>query len=134
METLHDMSILDTVVRELEKRLVGTESEIQKLNSQFEEWSRKAHAHCPSCGTRSLRERKHREKPFSELPLPEAVLICLSEYDYPINARTLRLKLEEKGYPRPKLGHYGNYLHTVICRLIEAGRMMRLEGDEIVAI
>ena len=129
-----DSNVLDAVVKSLEYRLGESELRITSLADEFREWRSRAHAHCPSCGTRSLRERKHREKPFSEMPLTEAVMICLSEYDYPINARTLRLKLQERGYSKQKLGHYGNYLHTVICRLIEAGRMKRLEGDEIVAI
>ena len=129
-----DSNILDAVVKSLEYRLGESELKIMSLADELREWRSRAHAHCPSCGTRSLKDRPHRQKHFGELALPEAVTICLAEYDYPINARTLRLKLQEKGYPKHKLGHYGNYLHTVIGRLIGAGRIKRLEGDEIVSI
>lgn len=130
-----DSNILDAVVKSLESRLEESEKRISSLAGELTEWRNRAHAHCPTCRTRSLKEqRKHREKPFGELTLPEATMMCLSEYDYPISVRTLREKLEETGYPKEKLGRYGNYLHTVICRLIEAEKVQRLEGDEIIAI
>jgi hypothetical protein len=134
METLRDMGILETVVRELEKRLVENESELHKLTNQLQDWSKKAHAHCPSCGIRSIKNRAPRSTRFYDLPLPDAVMMCLVEYEYPVSPRILRLKLEEKGYPKDKLGRYANRLHTVIWRLIESGRIRREEGDEIIAI
>jgi hypothetical protein len=42
--------------------------------------------------------------------------------------------MEERGYPKEKLGRYANRLHTVISRLIHSGRIRREEGDEIIAI
>jgi hypothetical protein len=134
METLQDMVSLETVVRELERRLSENESELQRLESRLQDWSQKAHSHCPACGNRSLRARTPKNVPFYDLPLPEAVMVCLVEYDYPISPRTLRLNLEERGYPKDKLGRYANRFHTVIWRLIESGRIRREEGDEIVAI
>jgi hypothetical protein len=56
----------------------------------------------------------------------------LADYTYPISCRTLRLELEKRGYPKTKLGRYGNYLHTVVWRLKDAGKIQRLEGDEII--
>ena len=118
----HDSNILDDVVKSMEARLQENEQRISYLADELTQWQRRAHAHCPSCGARSLQARKPKERLFSELALPEAAIICLSEYDYPISGRTLRLKLEEMGYPKEKLGRYGNYLHTVICRLVDAGK------------
>ena len=129
-----DMGSLETVVHDLQRRLSGTESELQQLTSQLQDWRQKAHAHCPACGNRSIRARAPKNIPFYDLPLPEAVMVCLVEYDYPISPRTLRLKLEEKGYPKEKLGRYANRLHTVIWRLIDSQRIRREEGDEIIAI
>lgn len=131
---MNETRILEAVVKSLEARLQENEHRLTSLVGELKEWQGRAHAHCPSCGTRSLKAKTRREKPFGARHLPEAVMMCLSEYDYPINARTLRLKLEESGYPKEKLGRYGNYLHTVICRLVEAGKIQRLEGDEIIAI
>lgn len=130
----HDSNVLDAVVRSMEVRLQESEHRLSSLSDELDQWRRHSHAHCPSCGTRSLQAKKPRERPFGELALPEAVRVCLSGYDYPISGRTLRLKLEEMGYPKEKLGRYGNYLHTVICRMVVAGKIQRLEGDEIVAI
>jgi hypothetical protein len=130
----YDSNVLDAVVRSLEIRLEESEHRLSSLSDEITQWRRQAHAHCPSCGSRSLQARKPTEKLFGELALPEAAMLCLSEYDYPISGRTLRLKLEEMGYPKKKLGQYGNYLHTVICRLVEAKKIQRLEGDEIIAI
>ena len=134
METIHNVGILETVVRELEKRLSDNESQLHQLTHQLQDWRRKAHAHCPACGNRSMRVRAPKMTPFYDLPLPDAVMTCLIEYDYPVSPRTLRLKLEEKGYQKEKLGRYANRLHTAIWRLIEAEKIRRLEGDEIVAI
>lgn len=127
-------NLFDAVIKIIEDRVQQNEAKLSQLQEELAEWRRRAHAHCPACGTRSIRSPQRKEKPFAELSLTEAVMMCLLEYDYPISARTLRLKLDEKGYPKPKLGRYGNYLHTVICRLIDAGKVRRVEGDEIVAI
>lgn len=130
----NDSNVLDAVVKSLESRLEESEKRINSLAGELTEWRKKAHAHCPSCGTRSIKPKKYHAKSFNELPLAEAALMCLIDFDHPVSVRTLRMKLEELGYPRLKLGRYGNYLHTVVCRLIEAGKVQRLEGDEIVAI
>ena len=134
MEKEQEMETFQTAVRDLEKRLTDNESEIQRLMTQLQEWSRKAHAHCPACGVRSVKSRSHKRIEFPDMPLTDAAMMCLVEYDYPISPRTLRLKLEERGYPKHKLGRYANRLHTVIWRLIESGRIRREEGDEIIAI
>jgi hypothetical protein len=127
-----EIGILQTIVSDLEKRLNDQVLQLQRLNGEIRAWKDKAHAHCPACGNKSFKTRPN--VPFFDLPLSEAVMVCLSEYDYPISSRTLRLKLEEKGYPKEKLGRYGNKLHTAIWRLIESGRIQRQEGDELIAI
>lgn len=129
-----DMGSLETVVYDLQRRLSGTESELQQLTSQLQDWRQKAHAHCPACGGRSVRSGVPKNIQFPDLPLPKAVMFCLFEFDYPISPRKLRLKLEERGYPKDKLGRYANRLHTVISRLIDSGRIRREEGDEIIAV
>jgi hypothetical protein len=131
---VEDMGTLQTVVQDLEKRLSDNESEIQRLINQLQDWSRKAHDHCPACGVRSVKARAPKRAEFYDLPLTDAAMMCLIEFDYPISPKILRLKLEEKGYPKSKLGRYANRLHTVIWRLIDSGRIRREEGDEIIAI
>lgn len=130
----HDTNVLDAVVKSLESRLDESEKRIASISDELREWKSRSHAHCSTCGHRSAQKKKYLEKPFSDLPLSEAAFMCLVEYTHPINVRTLRMRLEERGYPTAKMGRYGNYLHTVICRLIEAGRIQRLEGDEIIAV
>lgn len=130
----NEVSVLETLVHDLEKRLSDNESDLQRLMAQVQDWSRQAHAHCPACGNRSIRARAPKRTEFYDLPLSDAAMMCLVEYDHPISPRVLRLKLEERGYPKSKLGRYANRLHTVIWRLIESGRIRREEGDEIIAI
>ncbi|BCA55820.1 hypothetical protein W02_29600 [Nitrospira sp. KM1] len=126
---------LQETVQTLAQKLESQESEMERINNQLRDWNRKAHAHCPSCGQRSLiRSGKTRNVQFADLALPEAVMMCLFEFDYPVSPRTLRLKMEERGYPSIKLGRYANKLHTAIWRLIASGRVSREEGDEIIAI
>ena len=134
MEKVQGMETFHTAVRDLEKRLTDNESEIQRLMTQLQEWSRQAHAHCPACGVRSIGPRSPKRIEFYDLPLPDAAMECLLEFDHPVSPKILRLKLEERGYPKHKLGRYANRLHTAIWRLIASGRIRREEGDEIIAI
>ena len=128
MSTTIDLDTLQTMFKVLEERLRDSENEITNL--------KRAHGHCPSCGSRSLGHIKPKERQFSDLSLPEAVMMVLWEIDNPISVRSLKLCLLEKGYPEKQLGRYGNRLHTVVWRLSEGDRprIQRLEGDEIIAI
>lgn len=130
---LQELEILNAMVRTLEQRLEANESRLHTVTDELSEWKRKAHTHCPKCGGRSIEPRPHRITPFSERSLPEAILICLQGFDYPVGVRTLRDKLKELGFPDAKLGRYGNSLRTAINRLAEAGKIRRLEGDEVTA-
>ncbi len=130
---LQELKVLSAMVRTLEQRLEQNETKLHTVTDELSDWKRRAHAHCPKCAGRSIAPRPHRIVSFGERPLPEAIMMCLYEYDHPIGIRTLREKLEELGYPIQKLGRYGNSLRTAVSRLAEAGKLKRWDADEISA-
>lgn len=123
-----DSENFQAMLESFEVRLRDSETEITNL--------KRAHIHCPSCGARSLRTLKPKERQFSDLSLPEAVMTVLWELDTPVSVRNLKLRLLGKGYQEKQLGRYGNRLHTVVWRLSDGDnpRIKKLEGDEIIAI
>ncbi len=128
MSTTIDLDTLQTMFKVLEERLRDSENEISNL--------KRAHGHCPACGMRSLKHLPPKERQFSDLSLPEAVMNVLLDITEPIGIRALKLRLLERGYSEKQLGRYGNRLHTTVWRLSDGDnpRIKRLEGDEIIAI
>ena len=101
----------------LEAKLSALESHFDRLRWKFQ---------CPTC--------KHtytHADPISHLKPSEAVVACLREFDRPIGVGVLRTKLEAKGYPMERFGRRYSYFYTILCRLIEANRVERHDGDEV---
>ncbi len=116
-------------MQELSETVKSLQKQVEDLRYELRAWKVRAHHHCPRCGKPSLEPSKPLNKPFNELPLPEAVLMVLAEGAGPIAIRKVRMLLEERGM-KSKLGKHGNSLRTAVARLVRSGRIQR-EGDTV---
>ncbi len=80
---------------------------------------------CPNC------RKAYNPDSIAQMKPSEAIITCLSELDRPVGVGFLRRKLETQGYPMRRFGRRYSYFYTSICRLVEGGKIQRLEGDEI---
>ena len=101
----------------LEAKLSALESQLDRIQWKFR---------CPTC-----KHTQSHADPIYNLKPSEAIVACLREFDRPIGVGVLRTKLEAKGYPMQRFGRRYSYFYTVICRLIEAKRIERHDGDEV---
>ena len=104
---------------DLEDKLAALESHLDRLRWKVQ---------CPTC-----KNSYSHADPISYLKPSEAIVACLREFDRPIGVGLVRTKLESKGYPMQRFGKKNrySYFYTVLCRLVEAGRIERHDGDEV---
>jgi hypothetical protein len=102
-------------VASLEAKISALEASLDRLRWRIQ---------CPTC-------RQTYDDSIANLKPSDAIVACLREFDRPIGVRVLRNKLEAKGYPMGRLGPQFRYFYTLICRLVGAGRVERIDGDEI---
>ena len=101
----------------LEAKLSALESHFDRLRWKFQ---------CPTC-----KHTYSHSDPISNMKPSDAVVTCLREFDRPVGVGILRTKLESKGYPMQRFGRRYSYFYTVLCRLVDAKRIERLDGDEV---
>lgn len=98
----------------LEAKLSALEASLDRIRWRMQ---------CPTC--------KHAyDDSIAHLKPSDAIVACLREFDRPIGVRTLRNKLEAKGYPMDRFGRQYRYFYTLLCRL-DGSKIERLDGDEV---
>lgn len=102
--------------------------QVRRLSDQFEHLSKARF--CASCG-KSVAQPV---VPLSQLRPSDAILAALRNADRAVGINFLRNHLQAMGYPMDRFGRHCNYFYTLICRLIDAGKVTRLEGDEIMLV
>lgn len=102
----------------LEESIAALQAQLDRMCWKFQ---------CPTCG------RKVKNLTFGSLKPSEAITTVLREQDTPIGVGSLKKRLSERGYPMERFGPRHHYFYTLICRLVRAGKIQRLEGDEIMS-
>ena len=101
------------------------QDKIEQLESLFQKLDRAKF--CARCG----HSISAPVVPISDLRPSDAILTALRDMDRSVGVRFLRKQLEKNGYPMERFGRHRNYYYTLICRLVDSGKIRRTEGDEI---
>ena len=99
----------------LEEKLLALQSQLDRLQWRFR---------CPKCG------HGNRSTALGDLRPQEVILHYLKQLDNPIGISSLKKMLAEGGYPMERFGPRQKYYYTILGRLVDAGRVMRPDGED----